>query len=120
MIRSSVAAVLAVGLCAFAASAQPYNQNMHPGPSKNYICPAQIMVKIVPLSPGVLAAGGWQANEGPFPVQLDAANPPMLSGGNMVCYYKVGSQLAGFNILQPVGNQKCSVLSNHTGFVCSL
>jgi hypothetical protein len=118
MIRSTVAAVLAVGVFAFASSAQPMNQNMHPGPSKNYICPQQVMVKFVPTNPAAL--GGWQANEGPFPVQLDTANPPMLSGGNMVCYYKVGSQLAGFNILQPVGTMKCSVLSNHTGFVCSL
>ena len=120
MIRSTVAAVLAVGVFAFAASAQPMNNNMHPGPSKNYICPAQVMVKFVPTNPALLAVGGWHANEGPFPVQLDTANPPMLSGGNMVCYYKVGSQLAGFNLLQPVGTMKCSVLSNHTGFVCSL
>jgi hypothetical protein len=120
MIRSTVAAVLAVGVFAFAASAQPMNNNMHPGPSKNYICPAQVMVKFVPTNPALLAVGGWQANEGPFPVQLDPANPPHLSGGNMTCYYKLLNQPGAFNIYQPVGTQKCSVLSNGTGFVCSL
>jgi len=119
MIRS-ITAVLAIIVVAFSAGAQPSYGPMRPGPSKNYICPAQIMVKFVPANPGALAAGGWQANEGAFPVQLDPLNPPHLSGGNMTCYYKLLNQPGAFNIYQPVGSMKCSPVSNGTGFVCSL
>jgi hypothetical protein len=117
MIRTSIAALVAVSLFAFGASAQPGPGR--PGPAKNYICPQQVVVKMVAANPMVLGVVGWKANEGPFTVTLDPANPPMLSGGNMVCYYKVGSQQAGFDLFQPVGMQKCSPLSNKTGFVCT-
>jgi len=121
MIRASVVAVLAAMLLA-SASAQPagWPAGTHPGPSKNVICPAQVMVKFVPNNPVALSVTGWQANEGPFPVQLDPANLPRISGGNMVCYYKLLNQPGAFNILQPVGNMKCSPMSNGTGFVCTL
>lgn len=118
MTRMSVAALLAVCIFSFGASAQP--QAMRPGPSKNFICPAQVQVKFVATNPAALSTGGWSVNEGPFFVQLDPANPPHFSGGNMLCYYKLGSQPGAFDIYQPVGTKKCSVLSNGTGFTCSL
>lgn len=117
MIRTSVAAVLAACVFAFGASAQP--GAMRPMPAKTYICPAQVQVKFVPANPAALTAAGWTANEGPFFVQLDPANPPHLSGGNMLCYYKLGSQPGSFDIFMPVGNKKCVPLSNGTGFSCT-
>jgi hypothetical protein len=53
-------------------------------------------------------------------VQRDPANPPHFSGGQMTCYYKLGSQPGAFMLYQPIGSQKCSVLTNATGFVCTL
>ena len=90
---------------------------MRPAQAKNYICPAQISVRMVPAG---AVAGGWQANTGPFIVQLDPSNPPHFSGGQMVCSYKLLNQPDVFNLFQPIGNQKCSVVSNGTGFVCTL
>ncbi len=116
MTRMSIAALMAVCVFTFGAAAQPGANR--PAQSKNLICPAQVQVKFVATSP--IGTGGWQANEGPFSVQLDPANPPHFSGGNMTCYYKLGSQPGAFNLYQPVGKWKCSVLSNGTGFVCSL
>jgi hypothetical protein len=115
MTRLSVAALVAVSVFAVGASAQP--QPMRPKASKNVICPAQVQVKFVAANPGAL--GSWSVNDGPFFVQLDPANPPHFSGGNMTCYYKLGSQPGAFNIYQPIGNWKCSVLTNGTGFVCT-
>ena len=115
MTRTRVAALLTVCALSLAASAQP--GQTRPGPAKNYICPAQISVRMVPAG---AVAGGWQANEGPFFVQLDPANPPHFSGGQMTCYYKLGSQPGVFMLYQPIGTQKCSVVSNGTGFVCTL
>jgi hypothetical protein len=120
MTRSSVTAVLAICALSLCASAQPNNRNMHPGPMKNFICPAQVSVKFVPSQPMVLSVGGWSANQGDFPVQLDPANPPHFSGGNMTCYYKLGGQPGAFMLYQAVGTKQCSVLSNGTGFTCSL
>ena len=120
MTRSSVAAVLAICVLSFGVSAQPNNRNMHPGPMKNFICPAQVAVRFVPSHPMVLAATGWIANQGDFLVQLDPANPPHLSGGNMTCYYKLGGQPGAFMLYQAVDAKKCSVLSNGTGFTCEL
>ena len=119
MIRASVTALAAVSLFAYAAAAQPPNGGMRPGPIKTILCPTTVQVKFVPLSPGLLAAQGWQANEGPFPVQLDPANPPTLSGGNMVCWYRLLNQPGAFDIIQPLNGHNCSPLSNHTGFSCS-
>jgi hypothetical protein len=118
MTRFGVAAVLAVCVFSLGASAQPNNRNAHPGPMKNFICPAQVSVKFVPNNPMILAAMGWTANQGAFPVQLDPANPPHLSGGNMTCYYSLGGQPGAFMLFQPVGGKQCSVLSNGTGFTC--
>lgn len=117
MTRVSVAALVAVCVFSFSASAQP--QAMRPAHVQNIICPAQVQLKFVATNPAALSQAGWNVNDGPFLVQLDPANPPVMSGGNLVCYYKVGSQNAGFNILQPIGKRNCSVLSNKTGFVCS-
>ena len=114
MSRMSVAALLAVVALSFAASAEP-NQ-MRPLPAKNYICPAQIKVRMAPVA---AVPGGWTANTDPFLVDIDPLNPPHFSGGNMVCYYKLGRQNGAFVIYQPVGAQKCQVLSNGTGFVCT-
>ena len=120
MTRSSVAAVLAVCVLSLGASAQPYNRNMHPGPMKNFVCPAQVNVKFVPSNPMALAASGWTANQGDFLVQLDPANPPHLSGGNMTCYYKLGGQPGAFMLYQAVGGKQCSPVSDGTGFTCTL
>jgi len=116
MIRLCFAAVAASFVFASIATAQPGPADMRPKAAKNYICPTTLQVRITPAQ---ALFGGWQANTGAFTVALDPANPPNLSGGNMVCWYKLGSQPGAFNILQPVGTQKCSVLSNHTGFVCT-
>ena len=120
MIRTSVVVLIAAGLfvCG-AAAAQPGPGGMRPGPTKTILCPPTVQVKFVPLSPGILGAQGWQANEGAFPVQLDPANPPTLSGGNMVCWYKLLNQQGAFDIIQPLNGRKCSPLSNHTGFNCT-
>ena len=120
MTRSSVAAVLAVCVLSLGASAQPNNRNAHPGPMKNFICPAQVSVKFVPTNPMAFAGTGWIANQGGFLVRLDPANPPHMSGGNMTCYYKLGGQPGAFMLYQAVGTKKCSVLSNGTGFTCEL
>jgi hypothetical protein len=120
MTRSSVAAVLAVCVLSLGASAQPYGQNTHPGPMKNFICPAQVAVKFVPSNPAALAVTGWTANQGSFLVQLDPANPPHMSGGNMTCYYKLGGQPGAFMLYQAVGAKKCSPVSDGTGFTCEL
>jgi hypothetical protein len=116
MIRYATA-VLAISVFAFGASAQP--NYMRPSASRSVICPAQVVVKIVPGNPFVLNRTGWRANEGSFPVQLDSTNPPRLSGGNMVCYYRLGSQPGAFMLMQPIGNMNCSAISNGTGFVCT-
>jgi len=120
MTRSGVAAVLAVCVFSLGASAQPYGHNAHPGPMKNFICPAQVSVKFVPNNPMALATTGWIANQGAFFVQLDPANPPHLSGGNMTCYYKLGGQPGAFMLYQPVGGKQCLPVSDGTGFTCSL
>lgn len=120
MTRSSIAAVMTVCVLSLCASAQGQNRNTHPGPMKAFICPAQMAVKFVPSQPAALAVTGWVANEGDFLVQLDPANPPHLSGGNMTCYYKLGSQPGAFMLYQAVGGKQCSVLSNGTGFTCML
>lgn len=119
MIRASITALAAVSLLALGASAQPGPGGMRPPVARNVFCPPQVAVKFVPNAPIVLAASGWKANEGPFQVQLDPANPPRLSGGNLVCYYKLLNQPGVFNIYQPLGNQKCSPMSNGAGFVCA-
>jgi hypothetical protein len=118
MIRLSVTALAAVCVMCVAALAQP--QMARPGPAKTFICPSQVSVKLVSAYPAGLANGGWKANEGSFFVQLDPINPPHFTGGNMVCYYKLGSQPGAFVIYQPVGNMKCSLLSNGSGFSCTL
>lgn len=120
MPRTSIVALLTVCALSFAASAQPGPGGNRPVPSKNYICPAQIQVHMPPVNPAPLTAAGWTANEGPFFIQLDPANPPHFSGGQMVCTYKLLNQPGVFNLTQPVGSKKCSILSNGTGFVCSL
>ena len=120
MTRLSVAAVLAVCVLSLGASAQPNNRNMHPGPMKNFICPAQVSVKFVPTNPMALGATGWIANQGGFFVQLDPANPPHLSGGNMTCYYKLGGQPGAFMLYQPVNGKQCMPVSDGTGFTCTL
>jgi len=119
MIRASVAAILAAGVFAFVAAAQPGPGGMRPMPAKTILCPPTVQVRFLPLSPGVLMAQGWQANEGVFPVQLDPLNPPHLSGGNMTCYYKLLNQPGAFDIIQPLNGRKCVPLSNGTGFYCS-
>lgn len=118
MSRTSVAALLAVCALASAAAAQP--QQTRPAQAKNYICPLQIAVRMLPANTGQLAVTGWQVNDAPFLVQLDPANPPHFSGGQMTCYYKLGNQPGAFMLFQPIGSQKCSVISNGTGFVCTL
>jgi len=120
MTRLSIAAVTAVCVLSLCASAQGQNRNAHPGPMKNFICPAQMAVKFVPSQPAALAVTGWVANEGDFLVQLDPANPPHLSGGNMTCYYKLGGQPGAFLLYQPIAGKQCSILSNGTGFTCML
>jgi hypothetical protein len=120
MTRSSVAAVLAVCMFSLGASAQPYGHNAHPGPMKNFICPAQVSVKFVPNNPMALAATSWIANQEAFFVQLDPANPPHLSGGNMTCYYKLGGQPGAFMLYQAVGGKQCIPVSDGTGFTCTL
>lgn len=120
MVRSYVAAVLTVCAFSLGAAAQPQGHNVHPGPMKNFICPAQVAVKFVPSHPRALAMTGWTANEGDFLVQLDPANPPHLSGGNMTCYYKLGGQPGAFMLYQPVNGKQCSPISGGTGFTCTL
>jgi hypothetical protein len=93
---------------------------MRPAAAKNVYCPQQVAVKMVAANPMALSVLGWKANDGPFTVSLDPANPPRVSGGYMTCYYKLGSQPGAFNVLQPVGNMKCSPTSNGAGFVCSI
>jgi hypothetical protein len=116
MTRLCVTLIAALCALPLAAAAQPGPQNMRPGPAKNIICPAQLQVR---MSPAGFVVGGWTANTGPFPVQLDPANPPHFSGGQMVCSYKLLNQPDVFNLYQPVGTQKCQVLSNGTGFICA-
>jgi len=111
MTRTCVAALLAVFALSFAAPAQPGPGGMRPAPAKNYFCPAQVQVRMSPVS---AVGSGWVPNQGPFPVQLDPANPPHFSGGQMVCSYKLLNQPDVFNLYQPVGSQKCSILSNDT------
>jgi hypothetical protein len=121
MTRSCVIAVLAVCAFSLAASAQPMNRGgIRPAGMKNFICPSQMMVKFSTANPNALVGTGWTANEAGFHVQLDMSNPPHISGGNMVCYYRLGGQPAAFMIYQTIGNRQCSVLSNGTGFTCTM
>jgi len=78
MTRSSVAAVLAVCVLSLGASAQPYGNNAHPGPMKNFICPAQVSVKFVSNQ-----SHGSSPRQAGLPIRevssfnLIPANPPL-------------------------------------------
>jgi hypothetical protein len=113
IIRAGIAAVFCLAAVTAGATAQP---RMAPKPTKYLPCPVQVQVKFVPVPDPV--AGGWTANESPFPVQLDPLNPPKISGGNMVCTYKLLNQPGVFMIYQGVGTHTCVVRWDKKGFNC--
>ena len=83
-----------------------------PGPASTVLCPARVVVKIVPPPDGE----GWSATPAEMTAKLDATNPPHASGAILTCTYALGAQRGAVMLSRPAPESECRASAD--GFDC--